>query len=218
MFAVAVTEPGKVEIVEVPDPVPGPYEALIKTEIAALCNSTDRKLIEAHFPGVEQYPLLLGHETVGTVVAVGEKARSFQVGDRVIGGLLLNSTHPDYASGWGGFSEYTLASDHVAMVEDGVADAAHGWVEVHEIMRTVPRTVPLEDAVLLCKYWLVGVRNPPLRCNGKRHYILVISNDNSLPIRGNNIEKPRKCIHSRIDSFHNRRIPAFIIDGTIVQE
>ncbi len=104
MFAVAVTEPGKVEIVEVPDPVPGPYEALIKTEIAALCNSTDRKLIEAHFPGVEQYPLLLGHETVGTVVAVGEKARSFQVGDRVIGGLLLNSTHPDYASGWGGFS------------------------------------------------------------------------------------------------------------------
>jgi len=152
MFAVAVTEPGKVEIVEVPDPVPGPYEALIKTEIAALCNSTDRKLIEAHFPGVEQYPLLLGHETVGTVVAVGEKARSFQVGDRVIGGLLLNSTHPDYASGWGGFSEYTLASDHVAMVEDGVADAAHGWVEVHEIMRTVPRTVPLEDAVLLCTW------------------------------------------------------------------
>jgi threonine dehydrogenase-like Zn-dependent dehydrogenase len=152
MFAVAVTEPGKLEIVEVPDPTPGPYDAVVKTEIAALCNSTDRKLIEAHFPGVEDYPLLLGHETVGTVVAVGDKARSFKVGDRVIGGLLLNSTHPDFASGWGGFSEYTVATDHVAMVEDGVAQAEHGWVEVHEIMRTVPRTISLEDSVLLCTW------------------------------------------------------------------
>lgn len=152
MFAVAVTEPGKVEIVEVPEPTPGPYEALIKTEIAALCNSTDRKLIEAHFPGVDRYPLLLGHETVGIVVAVGEKVRNFHVGDRVVGGLLLNSTDPHYASGWGGFSEYTLAGDHLAMVEDGVARPEYGWVEVHEIMRSVPRTISLEDAVLLCTW------------------------------------------------------------------
>ncbi|NDJ62906.1 MAG: alcohol dehydrogenase catalytic domain-containing protein, partial [Chloroflexi bacterium] len=152
MFAVAVTEPDTLQIVQVPEPAPGPYEARVKTEIAALCNMTDRKLIQGNFPGVEQYPLLLGHETVGTVDAVGEKVRSFKVGDRVVGGLLLNTTDATYGSGWGGFAEYTLAGDHQAMVEDGVATPEHGWVEVHEIMRVVPPSLSLEDAVLLCTW------------------------------------------------------------------
>src|SRR5262245_1140840 len=108
MLAIAVTEPNRLEIVEVPEPVPGLYEARIKTQVACLCNLTDRKLIEGHFPGVEQYPLLLGHETVGIVDAVGAKVRNFNVGDRVIGGLLLNPTDSNYGSGWGGFSQYTL--------------------------------------------------------------------------------------------------------------
>ena len=86
------------------------------------------------------------------MAAVGEKVRSFKVGDRVIGGLLLDTTDPAYASGWGGFSEYVLAGDHVAMVEDGVADAQHGWHEVDEIMRAVPPTIPVEAAVLLCTW------------------------------------------------------------------
>jgi threonine dehydrogenase-like Zn-dependent dehydrogenase len=152
MLAVAVVEPGQLQIVDVRDPAPGPYEARIRTEVACLCNMTDRKLIEGHFPGVEHYPLLLGHETVGIVDAVGAKVRNFKVGDRVVGGLLLNTTDPAYGSGWGGFSQYTLAGDHQAMVADGVADPEHGWVEVHEIMRVVPRTIAVEDAVMLCTW------------------------------------------------------------------
>src|SRR4051812_48542207 len=92
MRAVAVMQPNQLKIVEVPDLTPGPYEARVKTEAACLCNMTDRKLIEGHFPGVETYPLLLGHETVGIVDAVGAKVRNFKVGDRVVGGLLLNPT------------------------------------------------------------------------------------------------------------------------------
>jgi len=38
---------------------------------------TIRKLIEGQFPGVEKYPLILGHETVGFVDAVGEKVRKW---------------------------------------------------------------------------------------------------------------------------------------------
>ena len=152
MFAVAVTRPDELQIVTVPLPVPGPYEARIRTEIAALCNMTDRKLILGEFPGVSQYPLLLGHETVGIVEAVGNKVRSFNIGDRVVGGLVLQSPDPAYGSGWGGFCEFTLAGDHQAMVEDGVADEAHGWGEVFEIMRVVPRSIALEDAVLLCTW------------------------------------------------------------------
>ncbi len=152
MLAVAVTEPGQLQVVNVPEPTPGPYEARIKTEVACLCNATDRKLIEHHFPGVETYPLLLGHETVGVVDAVGDRVRTFKVGDRVVGGLLLKTTDPNYASGWGGFSEYILAGDHDAMLADGVAKPEHGWVEVYEIMRPVTKAIPVEDAVMLCTW------------------------------------------------------------------
>ena len=152
MFAVAVTEPNKIEIVQVPKPIPGAYEVRVRTEAACLCNMTDRKLIEGHFPGVEQYPLLLGHETVGIVEEVGEHVRHFRLGDRVIGGLMLAPTDPAYASGWGGFCEYTLVGDHQAMVEDGCAVPEQGWYEVYEIMRVVPPTVSVEDAVMLCTW------------------------------------------------------------------
>jgi threonine dehydrogenase-like Zn-dependent dehydrogenase len=152
MLSVAVVEPGKIKLIEVPDPTPGPYEARIRTEAVCLCNATDRKLIEGHFPGVDKYPLLLGHETVGIVDAVGAKVRSFKPGDRVIGGLLLNTTDRAYASGWGGFSQYVLAGDHKAMLADGVATPAAGWLEVYEIMRVVPDSLRVEDAVLLCTW------------------------------------------------------------------
>ncbi len=54
MRAVAVTEPNTVEVVDLPDPRPGPYEVRVKTEVACLCNATDGKLVAGHFPGVEK--------------------------------------------------------------------------------------------------------------------------------------------------------------------
>jgi threonine dehydrogenase-like Zn-dependent dehydrogenase len=152
MRAVAVFEPGKVGIVELPKPEPGPYEALVRSEAAFVCNATDRKVVGGHFPGMgpEAYPLILGHETVGRVVAVGAKVRSFALGDRVLGGLHIAPT--GYGSGWGGDSEFVLAADHEAMVADGVADAAHGWFETCEIMRKVPEDIPLEAAGLLATW------------------------------------------------------------------
>jgi threonine dehydrogenase-like Zn-dependent dehydrogenase len=152
MKSVAVEETNHLAVINIPEPMPGPYEARVRTEAACLCNMTDRKLIEGHFPGVEQYPLLLGHESAGIVDMLGEKVRSFKVGDRVVGGLLLNTTDARYASGWGGFSEYVLACDHLAMLQDGVADSAHNWFEVYEIMRAVPKTISVEDAVMLCTW------------------------------------------------------------------
>jgi len=152
MRAVAVTEPGKVEIVELGRPTPGPYQALVRTEVACLCNATDGKLIAGHFPGVDKYPLVLGHEGAGIVEAVGAKVRNFQVGQRAIGGLVFDFSDPGYSSGWGGFSEYTLANDHDAMVADGVADAEHGWIECYEIQRPAPMDISVEAALLMCTW------------------------------------------------------------------
>jgi threonine dehydrogenase-like Zn-dependent dehydrogenase len=152
MRAVAVIEPGNVEVVDLPDPAPGPYQARVKTEVGVLCNATDGKLVAGHFPGVDTYPLVLGHEGAGIVDAVGEKVRNFKVGDRAIGGLLFEFGDPRYASGWGGFCDYTLANDHDAMVADGVADEAHGWFECYEIQRPVAADISVEAAAMLCTW------------------------------------------------------------------
>jgi len=152
MRTIAVTKPGKVEVIDIGEPSVGPYQVRVKTEAACLCNATDGKLVSGHFPGVEDYPLILGHEAAGIVDQVGPKVRNFKAGDRVIGGLLFEFADPKYASGWGGFCEYTLANDHDAMVADGVADEKHGWFECYEIQRPVPPDIPIEAAVLLCTW------------------------------------------------------------------
>lgn len=152
MRAVVVTQTGKLEVVQIAQPKPGPYQALVKTEVAALCNATDSKLISGHFPGVQKFPIVLGHEGAGIVQEVDHRVRNFKCGDRVIGGLIFNFAEPGLNSGWGGFCDYTLVTDHDAMVTDGVADAAHNWFECYEIQRCVDADIAPEDAVLLCMW------------------------------------------------------------------
>lgn len=153
MKSVVALHPGHLELLDTPTPRPGPYQALVRTELACLCNRTDSELLHGRFPGMEdKFPFALGHESVGRVTEVGSKVRSFRPGDRVVGGLVFDLQMEGLDSGWGGFGEYTLATDHEAMVADGVADAAHGWVEVHEIQTKVDADIPAEEAVLLCTW------------------------------------------------------------------
>ncbi len=109
LFAVA---PGRLEVLELPQPEPGPYEALVQTEACAICNSTDTKLIHGQFFS-GTWPLLLGHESVGRVVKMGEGVQNFRVGDRVLRGSLSDShiPFPGGRSCWGGFAEYNLVTD-----------------------------------------------------------------------------------------------------------
>ncbi len=153
MKSVIAIAPHQLDILETPVPRPGPYQALVKTECACLCNRTDSELLGGNFPGMEdRFPFALGHESVGIVTEVGSQVRNFAVGDRVVGGLVFDLQKEGVDSGWGGFCEYTLANDHEAMVADGVANEANGWVEVFEIQTRVDADIPAEEAVLLCTW------------------------------------------------------------------
>ena len=138
-------------MVDVPALEPGPYDVVIKTEISFVCNLTDRKVIDGHMPGLglENYPLLLGHETVGRVSEIGKSVANYSVGQRVVGGLILDPPGDTYGSGWGGHSEYTVIKDHGAMTDDGVADAAHGWDPVYKATLPAPDDIPVEAAGML---------------------------------------------------------------------
>ena len=81
MRAIAVTEVGKVEIIEVDKPTIGPYELLIKVKATSLCTVDQR-----NFLGIVDYgkPFVGGHEVFGVVEEVGDYSGDWKVGDRVV--------------------------------------------------------------------------------------------------------------------------------------
>lgn len=86
MKAAVMTEFRKpLETMDLPDPVPGPDDALIRVEACGICRS-DWHLWQGDWTwmGIQpQLPLVLGHEMAGVVESVGSGVRSFHVSDRV---------------------------------------------------------------------------------------------------------------------------------------
>lgn len=83
MRALQFQQRGQLIEVDLPTPVPGPAEVLIRTEAATICTS-DLNDID-HNPFGIIPPRVLGHEGAGRVVAVGGQTRGFDCGDRVAG-------------------------------------------------------------------------------------------------------------------------------------
>ncbi len=69
-------------IEEVPDPIPGKDEVVIRVNRAALCYR-DLLQLQGFYPRMK-YPVILGHEVVGTIEQVGENVKGFKEGDKVI--------------------------------------------------------------------------------------------------------------------------------------
>ncbi len=119
MRGIFVIAPNEMDILELPEPDLGPYDALVEVQACGICNSTDWKIAEGDFQR-GTYPVLFGHESVGRIVEVGEKVRSFKVGDTVLR-VRLEDEHIPYDGGrsrWSGFVEKGLVTDHWA--EKGV--------------------------------------------------------------------------------------------------
>lgn len=119
MKSLAVFNDQRLELVEVPMPKYGEYEALVKVESCGVCNGTDMKIIHGKLKGFDTYPALLGHEGIGRVVETGSKVTSFKVGDLVT--LPFIGAAPEgYYSGWGTYSDYNIVADYKAKLADGV--------------------------------------------------------------------------------------------------
>jgi 2-desacetyl-2-hydroxyethyl bacteriochlorophyllide A dehydrogenase len=150
--AAVVEEPGKLAMWDIPAPRPGPYHALVRMEVAAICNSTDTKIKDGHFPGFDTYPTTLGHEGVGTVVEIGAKVRSYKVGDRVLNPCTMQTGVEGLASGWGTMAAFALAGDFAAMQADGVCDPHHGFDSAFETQKVIPADIPSRQAVLMATW------------------------------------------------------------------
>lgn len=95
------------KLAEVPKPIVKENEVLVEIYSASV-NQLDSKLKSGEFKMMLPYkfPLILGHDVAGIVVAVGPKVTNFQVGDEVF------SRVPDFQIG--AFAEYIAINENFA--------------------------------------------------------------------------------------------------------
>jgi D-arabinose 1-dehydrogenase-like Zn-dependent alcohol dehydrogenase len=85
MKAIVVDSPGaNYELREIPVPEPNNGEILIKVHVCGVCHS-DASVAAGHMGRLAKFPLIPGHETVGTVVAISDSEKKWQIGDLVGG-------------------------------------------------------------------------------------------------------------------------------------
>ena len=151
MKAAVYTGDRQVEVLPVNTPDIGSREVLIRVESCGICH-TDLKKIEY---GLLTPPRIYGHETAGTIVAVGEEVIKYGPGDRVIVfhhvpcrdcfycHRRLYAQCPVYkkvgvTAGYepagGGFSQYVRVMDWIVeggmeLIPDGVSFDQACWVE-----------------------------------------------------------------------------------------
>jgi propanol-preferring alcohol dehydrogenase len=128
MKAMVLTAPRfPLEEKDIPVPVPGPSQLLIKVSACAVCR-TDLHVVDGELTE-PKLPLVPGHEIIGTVVSKGEKVNKFAAGDRVgvpwlgstcgacsycrkgLENLCENALFTGYTIN-GGYAEFTAADEH----------------------------------------------------------------------------------------------------------
>ena len=81
MKALVYLGPGTMELQDLQEPSPGPEEARVRVSTAAICGSDLHGFREASPRRIP--PLVMGHEVVGTVDAVGSSVDPALEGTRV---------------------------------------------------------------------------------------------------------------------------------------
>jgi threonine dehydrogenase-like Zn-dependent dehydrogenase len=93
--AFVITAPGTAEVRDVPPPVAGEGEVVVEVERAGVCG-TDAEFYSGEMEyiatGAAPYPIRIGHEWCGAVVAVGAGVDPGWLGRRVTGDTMLGCT------------------------------------------------------------------------------------------------------------------------------
>lgn len=145
MKAAIVETPNKLVVRDIPEPQIGPYDVRCDVLYGAICTGTDRHIIEGCFPWPVQYPIVLGHESVGRITQVGNKVRNLKVGDVItrVGTRPSEGLHVN----WGGFVEVAVGQDYKAMEADGLP--RHEWGEARRNLIVPPDIDPAAATMIV---------------------------------------------------------------------
>ena len=173
MRALVYLGPGRMELEERPDPRPAAGEVVIRTTASAICGSDLHGFREASPRRIP--PLVMGHETVGVVAAVGDGVPGSREGERVVLKPLLGCGRCRWcASGDvnrcaegrlvgrdlpGGFAEaFAVPSDAAVSVGDDLADELAVLTEpLANAVHVADRSVATGDTVLVIGAGPIGV-------------------------------------------------------------
>jgi alcohol dehydrogenase, propanol-preferring len=139
-------EDGELHVRDVPSPVPGRDEALVRIASAGVCHS-DLHLARGDWAGVPRTGGL-GHEAIGVVESLGPGADRFvATGDRVI--LGLGGMGGGY---WCGSCEYCLSGRprHCAQSKSIIGTFAEEFVVWAPALVAIPDSISDDEAPLAC--------------------------------------------------------------------
>ncbi|TFG07036.1 MAG: hypothetical protein EU539_06070 [Promethearchaeota archaeon] len=130
-----------ISIIDIPKPIPGKGEVLVKIKYAGICGSD----LEFYKTGLWPTECVLGHEITGSVAEVGKEIKKWKIGDRVTIDVTLNCGECYFCKrGFenlcersyegigvgrnGGFAEYMLVKEHnLIKLPDTIPDK-HGTI------------------------------------------------------------------------------------------
>ncbi|KVM84029.1 zinc-binding alcohol dehydrogenase family protein [Burkholderia stagnalis] len=144
-----IDDPHALLDVELPQPVPGPRDLLVKVEAISV-NPVDTK-VRAPKPQVEDAPRVLGWDAAGTVVAVGADVTLFRPGDEVF--YAGSITRP------GANSEYHAVDERIVALKPRTLDfaaaaalpltALTAWEALFDRLRVSPQGADAGKSVLI---------------------------------------------------------------------
>jgi propanol-preferring alcohol dehydrogenase len=164
------------ELTEIPEPVPGTGEVVIKVGGAGACHSDLHILYELDASGVWELPMTLGHETAGWVHSMGAGVEGLAEGDpvavygawgcglckRCAVGAENYCERPSLVGGAGlglngGMADYLLVPHqrHLVALPDGLDPATAapltdaGLTPYHAIRRSWPKLTPDATCVMI---------------------------------------------------------------------
>ncbi len=118
-----------IRLEEVPVPEPGPKEVLVEIEAVGVCGSDVHYYEEGRIGSfVVREPLILGHESMGTVIGLGEEVTKHEVGERVA----LEPGVPDGTCRECRAGRYNLCPNVQFFATPPVNGAFANYVNIHE--------------------------------------------------------------------------------------
>ncbi len=162
MKAALLVEPARIEIREVPDPTPGPLDAVVEMEAVGVCGS-DIHIHAGHInwnideTGAEVplavSPQILGHEICGRVVEMGGRVTGIDIGDRVVVDQGINcSSRGILRKDWCEYCSSGFSHHCADYVEHGITGLPGGFADriLIPAVNVIPvgKDVPAERATM----------------------------------------------------------------------
>ena len=149
---------------------PGPKDVLIRISHCGVCH-TDIHMSRDEWGG-SLYPMVPGHEIIGTVVSVGSGVTKVKAGDRAGVGCFVDScrTCPSCEAGLENYCEHGFTGTYNSMTRDGKSLNFGGYSEQivtdeRFVLKVSEKLDPAAAAPLLCagittwsplRHWKVG--------------------------------------------------------------